>query len=103
MMSDLLDQINALIDASNDDVDRIEHTLTDGYAQAMSLEAERWRLERRISEGAAEIAQGDMAANARVLSALTTQLEANAGELRKLRSRLAELRRLAESARVAAG
>ena len=29
---------------------RMEDTLTEGYAQALALEAERWRLERRIGE-----------------------------------------------------
>ena len=100
-MSDLLEQINALIDASTGDVDRIEHTLTDGYAQAMSLEAERWRLERRIAEVAAEIESGDVAAKARELGASAARLAEIAADLRKLRPRLAELRRLADTARVA--
>jgi hypothetical protein len=102
MMTDLLEQIDALIDASTDDLGRIEHTLTDGYAQAMSLEAERFRLERRISTVAAGIEQGDMAADARELSMLATRLAGNAAELRKLRARLAELRRLAVDARLLA-
>ena len=100
-MNDLLEQINTLIDASTGDVDRIEHTLTDGYAQAMSLEAERWRLERRIAEVAAEIESGDVAAKARELSTLAARLAEIAADLRKLRPRLAELRRLADTARVA--
>jgi predicted nucleic acid-binding Zn-ribbon protein len=101
-MSDLLEKIKALIDASTNDVDQIEHTLTDGYAQAMSLQAERLRLERRISEAAAQIEHGDTAAKARELSALAGRLDGNAGDLRDLRSRLADLRRLADDARVAA-
>ena len=99
-MNDLLEQINALIDASTGDVDRIEHTLTDGYARAMSLEAERWRLERRIAAVAAEIESGDVAAKARELRALAVRLDEIAADLRTLRPRLAELRRLADTARV---
>jgi predicted nucleic acid-binding Zn-ribbon protein len=99
-MNDLLEKINALIDASRSDVDEIEHTLTDGYAQAMALEADRWRLQRRIAAVAAEIELGDVASNARELGALTTRLDANDSELRRLRSRLADLRRVASTARV---
>ena len=100
-MNDLLEQINALIDEPTGDVDRIEHTLTDGYARAMSLEAERWRLERRIAQIAAEIESGDVAAKARELSGLAARLDKIAADLQSLRSRLAELRQFAETARVA--
>jgi hypothetical protein len=101
-MNDLLEKINALIDASTGDVDEIEHTLTDGYAHAMSLEADRWRLERRIAAIAAEIELGDVAAKAHELGALATRLDANEGDLRHLRARLADLRRVATTARVSA-
>ena len=100
-MSDLLEQIKALIDAATGDIDRIEHTLTDGYAQAMALEAERWRLERRISKVAGEMESGDVAAKARELAVLAARLEEIAVDLHRLRSRLAELRQLAGEARVA--
>ena len=35
---------------------RLEDTLTEGYARALALEAERWRLERRIGEVARTVA-----------------------------------------------
>jgi chromosome segregation ATPase len=101
-MNDLLEKINALIDASTGDVDEIEHTLTDGYARAMSLESDRWRLERRIAAIAAEIERGDVAAKARELGALATRLETTEGDLRQLRARLADLRRVASTVRVSA-
>src|SRR5205807_6831998 len=36
-------------------LDHIEHTLTAGYARALALEAERWRLERKIADVAARL------------------------------------------------
>lgn len=102
MITDLLEQIDALIDASTDDLDRIEHTLTDGYARAMSLESERWRLAQRMSAIAAEIEHGDLVASARELGTLTARLEENAGDLLQLRGRLSALRSLADEVRLAA-
>ena len=54
------DEIRTLLDsppagAEAPTIDDIEHTLTAGYATALALEAERWRLERRIAEVAAEL------------------------------------------------
>jgi hypothetical protein len=50
----LLEQIDELLTASPSSepatLARLERTLTDGYAHALSLEAERLRLERRMSE-----------------------------------------------------
>jgi hypothetical protein len=99
-MTELLDKINALIDNSGD-LDQIEKTLTDGYAYALSLEAERWRIEKRISEGAQDIQQGDLAENAIELSTLAQRLDVNADDLAQLRTLLADLRRHADDVRVA--
>jgi hypothetical protein len=99
-MTELLDRIHALIDASGDLV-QIETTLTDGYAHALSLEAERWRLEKRISAGAQDIQRGDLAENAIELSTLARRLDVNADDLAELRTLLADLRRHADDVRVA--
>jgi predicted nucleic acid-binding Zn-ribbon protein len=101
-MTELLEQINALISAPTRDLDTIERTLTDGYAQALSLEAEKWRLEKRITEVAQSLQRGDTATKAREIATLATQVESNVGDLAKLRSRLADLRRHAELVRVGA-
>jgi hypothetical protein len=98
-MTELLDQIHALIDTSGD-LDEIERTLTDGYAHALSLEAERWRIEKRISEGAQDLDHGDLAANASALRSLARRLDGNAGDLAELRLLLADLRRHADDVRV---
>jgi ABC-type phosphate transport system auxiliary subunit len=100
-MADLLNKINALMRASNHDLDEIESMMTDGYARALSLEAERWRLERRMSELAQDIDGGDMTRLATELSALAKRLDRNAADLAKLRSLLADLRRHAADVRVA--
>src|SRR6059058_1946623 len=54
------DEIRTLLDAPPSgekapSLDDIEHTLTAGYASALALEAERWRLERKIAEVAARL------------------------------------------------
>src|SRR5947209_4090342 len=77
-MADLLDKIKALMRASDRDLEQIESTLTDGYAHALSLEAERWRLEKRISAVALGIRSGDTAELAVELSTLAERLDGNA-------------------------
>jgi hypothetical protein len=86
----LLDRIEELIDAPAAP-DEVERTLTDGYAEALSLEAERWRIHRRIGEAAAQLEDGD-AERVRELSRLARRLAKTDGELARLRDRLAELR-----------
>ena len=48
------EQIEELLSADAPTLARMEDTLTEGYARALALEAERWRLERRIGEVARE-------------------------------------------------
>lgn len=95
-------KISSMIDASNGDLDQIEHTLTDGYAQALSLEAEQWRIGRRIAETAQSIEVGDVPKKAQEISTLAKLRDRNAGDLLKLRSLLVQLRRHADEVRVAA-
>jgi predicted nucleic acid-binding Zn-ribbon protein len=101
-MTELLEQINALINAPTRDLATIERTLTDGYAQALSLEAEKWRLEKRINEVAQSLQRGDTAKKARELAALAKRVEGSVGDLTTLRSLLSVLRRHADAVRVAA-
>jgi hypothetical protein len=108
IMLDLPDKIAALLATSKllgtsyGDLDQIENTLTDGYACALSLEAEQWRIEKRIAEVAQEIQHGDTATKVIELGTLATRRERGARELGKLRLLLAELRRYADDVRLAA-
>jgi hypothetical protein len=99
-MTELIEKIQDLITTSDRDLDRIERTLTDGYAQALSLEADRLRLERRLAELAQGIQRGDTAKKARELSALAKRLDGTGGDLVRLRALLVQLRRYADCVRV---
>jgi hypothetical protein len=99
-MNELCEHISALIAAPDQDLDEIEHTLTDGYAHALLLEAERWRLEKRIAEGAQGLQRGDTEQKVRDLTALARRLDRNADELAELRALLVSLRRHADDVRV---
>jgi ABC-type phosphate transport system auxiliary subunit len=78
---------------------RLERTLTDGYAYALELEAERWRLERRMSELAGELDEGDQEQKTRELALLSNRLSSNASVLTGLRGTLARLRARATAVR----
>ena len=96
-MTTFLDEISELIEQPvprerQPHLDRLERVLTDGYAHALALEAERWRLERRIGELAAALDEGDLSRQTAELSMLATRLTAVQGELDRLRHTLATLR-----------
>jgi ABC-type phosphate transport system auxiliary subunit len=93
MTTELLHQINSLVDASSPDAGQVERTLTDGYAHALSLEAEKWRLEKRRAEVADGIQRGDTAEKAAELAAIAKRLDGAADDLVRLRALLARLRR----------
>jgi hypothetical protein len=70
-MTELLERITGLIEAPERDFELLERTLTDGYARALTLEAEQVRLRRRLADAESELLE--------------------------LRGRLLELRRSAET------
>lgn len=97
--SALLDEIASLLALrpGDDGVERIDETLTVGYAQAMALEAERWRLERRIAEIAGETEDvGEIADLARRMTAADGEISRLRALLRSLRDHARELRLAAE-------
>jgi len=72
-------------------LDAIETKLTDGYAEALALEAERSRIERRLGEvvkDAGEVSAHSVAAE---LADLSGRLETADGELARLRTLLRKL------------
>jgi ABC-type phosphate transport system auxiliary subunit len=98
------DEIRTLLDApaGGDDAPSlgdIEHTLTAGYATALALEAERLRLERRITEVAARLGDKSSEVNQSELAELGQQLSAASGDLTKLRELLSSLRTRADEVR----
>jgi hypothetical protein len=77
----------------------MEHTLTDGYARALEIEAERLRLERRIGELAHQIDGPDEAGELRGLAA---RLRTADDDLASLRDLLVTLQRRVDAERAAA-
>jgi hypothetical protein len=80
----------------------IESTLTDGYAEALALEAERTRIERRLGEVVRDAGEVSVHSTAAELAELSERLDTADGELTRLRSLLQTLqarRRLARGAR----
>jgi len=80
-------EIEALLSADAPTLARLEDTLTEGYARALAIEAERWRLERRLGEVARE--GGNNVGEE--LRTLGTELTRADGELVELRSLLGTL------------
>ena len=94
-------EIRALLESERPpaDVDVLERTLTDGYATVLTLEAERWRLERRMGEVAATLDRGDVGPKTDELAQLAKRLEASGTEIRALRRLLVSLRARVHDAR----
>ena len=80
---------------------RLEDTLTDGYAYALSLDAECERIERRLAEHAAELTEVSGEEHTRQISTLAQLLGRRRDELDSLRSLLAILRTGVQEPRVA--
>jgi hypothetical protein len=99
-MTELLERIQTIISSETRDLDQIERTLTDGYAVALSLEAEKRRLERRMAELTQGIQRGDTVKKARELATLSRRLDGNTGTLARLRALLLDLRTHANGVRI---
>ena len=101
------DDIRSLLAAppTGDDaptLSHIEHILTDGYARALALEAERWRIERQIADVATRLGNEVTDEDASELARLGERLSITDGDLNKLRTLLVALRTRADEVRAAA-
>src|SRR5260370_31358375 len=72
-------------------LEQLDATLTAGYAHALQLEAERWRLERRIVEVAAKIADDERELDTDELASLARPLKAANESISTLRTLLGSL------------
>jgi hypothetical protein len=103
----LIDEIRSLLEAPSSgadapELDRLEETLTAGYAQALALEAETLRLERRLGEIATRIGRQGLPEMADELTSVAHRLAASESEVARLRAILSPLRDRAAAARAAA-
>jgi hypothetical protein len=102
----LYEEIRALLDEPSGAeetgfLDRLEHTLTDGYARALELEAERVRLERRMGELAEGLHEASGEGHAAELATVARRLNDAEAELSRLRDALGSLRARARAVRAA--
>ncbi|MDQ3992488.1 MAG: hypothetical protein M3229_02400 [Actinomycetota bacterium] len=101
----LIDRVHALIDAPLDGTPgeraSIEYTLTEGYARALALEAERRRIDERITE-LTTLLRADDQRRLSEFTALAQRRSRAEGEISRLRALLRTLReRLAAAAAAA--
>ena len=93
----VLDDIRALTLAQAS-LEQVERTLTDGYAHALQLEAERLRLQRRLEQRAVD--SGEPAADqVAEITGLARGVAETDGELTELRAALALLKETAQRIR----
>ena len=78
--------------ASKTFLERVDSTLTDGYAQALQLEGERWRIERRIAEVVAGLPADADKDHEPELVALAARLRTSNESIERLRALLTSLR-----------
>jgi hypothetical protein len=91
----LIERVSGLL---GDSTRNVERTLTDGYAGALALEAERARLERRFADLTGELAENPGSEGASELRSLRRRMSQTDDELSRLRAVLALVRQ-----RLAAG
>jgi hypothetical protein len=93
----MVQQLEDLLRANAPSLSHVEDALTEGYAQALQLEAERLRLERRLGEVARypDRDRGDE------LRTLGSRLRRADGEIENLRSLLGSLSQRARTLRAA--
>ncbi|MGH2921709.1 MAG: hypothetical protein ACRDKU_06565 [Gaiellaceae bacterium] len=92
----VIERIRTLLEALNKgngtpSRERIESTLTEGYAEALALDGERLRLERKIDDVTAHLASGGRS-RLEELQRVMARLESTEQDLADLRELLSSLR-----------
>jgi hypothetical protein len=95
----MVHQIEEILQDDDPTLADVEDTLTQGYARALALEAERLRIERRLGEVAQDAGPEDASTEIRSLG---TRLAKASGELQRLRALLAPLQDRARTMRATA-
>jgi predicted nucleic acid-binding Zn-ribbon protein len=103
----VIDEIRELLDTPRPAdaalfLENLDTTLTAGYAHALQLEAERWRLERRIGEVAAKLVGDQSELDTDELASLARRLTSANESISSLRTLLASLRDRRSAIRTAA-
>jgi hypothetical protein len=90
----LCDEIQTLLErpasGPEQSLERLEDTLTEGYARALALEAERLRLERHIGERGGDVRRGESPGDD--IPTLAARLSHTTSQLANLRTLLTGLR-----------
>ena len=98
----VLDDIRALTVAPRPQLEQVERTLTDGYAHALKLEAQRLRLQRQLERRAVDLPDAPGADRVAEISGLARGVAEADGELAELRQALALLKETMQRIRAAA-
>jgi hypothetical protein len=98
----VLDDIRALTAAPRPPLEQVERTLTDGYAHALRLEAQRLRLQRQLERRAVDLPDAPGADRVAEISGLARGVAEADGELAELRHALALLKETMQRLRAAA-
>src|SRR3954470_15664213 len=96
----VLADIRTLAAAPSPRLEEVERTLTDGYAHALRLEAQRLRLQRELEQSA--LVLGDDSGGVDAVAGLARGVATTDGELAELRAALALLKETAQRIRSAA-
>jgi hypothetical protein len=99
--------IRALLDApavgaNAPSLAHLQDTLTAGYARAMALEADQWRLQRLIADTAMRLAEDASEVRTAELKRLARELKQVESDLLGIRELIASLRARANDAQAAA-